>query len=421
MEKRKGIFYGWWIVISCFLIMSLVYSPVINLVSLYTKPVSESLGIGRSEFNMYYTIMAAVSMVSCPLFGKLMKKFDIRALVSVCILLVIGAYIGFSFSNKLIYFYILSVPIGVGVTGAAIIPISALITNWFNEKRGLCLGLVLSGSGFGGIILSPITNWIITNYGWRSSYFVTAILMLIVTIPFSVFVIRLNPSDKGLEPLGGELIVSLNQKETSGLSYSETLKTASFWILCLAITISGVIINSTGVILSTYLTDIGYTSQNASLILSLSLGTVIFGKILVGKLCDAKGIKLSLTVICVSILGAMLALKGASVLMVGIIYTIFTGVGSTSVTVAPSYITAGLFGDKEYSSKFGVVAIFGSLGAALSPIISGTIYNINHSYSLLLNVLVVLSVACFVLFMIAIKIKPQEKEIVMKICEEKGM
>ena len=419
MEKRKGIFYGWWIVISCFLIMSVVYSPVINLVSLYTKPVCESLGIGRSEFNMYYTIMAVVSMIACPIFGRLMKKFDVRPLISICILLVIGSYLGFALSHELIYFYILAVPMGIGVTGAAIIPISALITNWFNEKRGLCLGLVLSGSGFGGIVLSPILNLIITNYGWRTSYFLTAILMAVFALPFSIFVLRLKPSDKGLKPLGGEIKASSNQKEASGLGYKETLRTPSFWILCLAITISGVIINTTSVILSTYLTDIGYTSQNASLILSLSLGTVIIGKILVGKLCDTKGIKLSLAVICLSTLIAMITLKCASVLMLGVIYTFFTGVGSTSVTVAPSYVTAGLFGDKEYSSKFGVVAIFGSLGAALSPIISGAIYNINHSYSLVINVLILFSIVAFILFMVAIKIKPSEKAVVKNVSNGK--
>ena len=172
MNKKK-IFFGWWIVIASFMIMTFLYTPIVNLVSLYTKPVTEELGIGRTQFSTYYTIMALVSMVACPIAGKLMRKIDIRLYLTVCTILGALSYIGFSFSTKLVHFYLLAVPMGISLAGAAIIPTSVLITNWFIEKRGLCLGLALSGSGFGGIILSPLNNWIISSYGWRASYLIT--------------------------------------------------------------------------------------------------------------------------------------------------------------------------------------------------------------------------------------------------------
>ena len=58
MNKKSKLFYGWWIVIASFMIMTFLYTPIVNLVSLYTKPVTEELGFGRTEFSTYYTIMA---------------------------------------------------------------------------------------------------------------------------------------------------------------------------------------------------------------------------------------------------------------------------------------------------------------------------------------------------------------------------
>ena len=61
-QKRKGMFYGWWIVIATFMIMTFLYFPIVNLVSLFIVPVTENLGFGRSQFMTFYTIMAFVSM-----------------------------------------------------------------------------------------------------------------------------------------------------------------------------------------------------------------------------------------------------------------------------------------------------------------------------------------------------------------------
>ena len=169
MNKKGKIFYGWWILVASFIIMTFLYAPIANLISLFTVPVTKELGIGRTEFTSYFTVMATVAMVIAPIAGRLMKKMDIRVYLTLFTVLGAVSYIGFSFSTKLIHFLIFAVPMGMALAGAAMIPVSVLITNWFNEKRGLCLGIALSGTGFGGMILSPIVTWLISAYGWRTA------------------------------------------------------------------------------------------------------------------------------------------------------------------------------------------------------------------------------------------------------------
>lgn len=390
------------------MIMTFLYTPMVNLVSLYTKPVAEELGIGRTEFNTYYTIMALVSMVACPIAGKLMRKFDIRVYLSVCTILGALSYIGFSFSNNLVTFYLLAIPMGISLAGAAIIPTSVLITNWFVKKRGLCLGLALSGSGFGGILLSPFNNWIISSYGWRASYLVTGIMILVLILPFTMFVIRFAPANLGLTAYGEQEVGNANKtKELSGITQMQAIKSVSFWALCLAIVVSGVVVNSMIVNLSPYLTDIGASAQTAAFILSISSAAVILGKLFIGRLFDVLGTKAVLLMICISNMASFAFLLKGNLLIPAILYAVFTGVGATAVTVTPSYITAALYGEKEYGAKYGIVSLFSSLGAAICPLVSGMIYNINQSYTLLLYVLIVLSVVAIGLFLFAVKTKPK--------------
>ncbi|WP_352925919.1 MFS transporter [Peribacillus simplex] len=408
MNKKGKVFYGWWIVAATFMIMTLIYAPIANLVSLFTLPVTNELGFGIPQFMVYYTIMALAGMAVGPIAGKLMKKMDIRLYLTLFIVIGASAFVGFSFATKLIHFYLFAILMGAGLIGGAAIPASVLITNWFNEKRGLCLGIALSGSGFGGIILSPLVNWLITAYGWRSAYLAIGVLIVVVLVPLAVFVIRLNPADKGLLPLGEAKPLNSAQRTVfTGTPQGETFKSLSFWALCLAITIGGIVVNSMLINLAPYLNEIGTTAKTAALLLSLGSAMVIVGKLLIGRLFDRLGLTATLLIISAGSLVSFLFLMNANLLLPAILYGAFSGLGATTVTVTPAYITGALYGEREFGAKYGIVSIFISLGAAITPIISGAIYNINHSYGLLLHVLIVLSVVQFVLFFVAIKTKPK--------------
>lgn len=408
MNKKGGIFYGWWILIACFMIMTFLYAPIANLISLFTKPVTEELGFGRAEFTSYYTIMATTAMITAPIAGRLMKKLNIKLYMTIFTIIGAGAYVGFSFATELTHFLIFAVPMGMALAGAGLIPVSVLITNWFNAKRGLSLGIALSGTGFGAMILSPLVTWIITAYGWRTAYLTIGILIAVVLVPLILFVIKLSPADKGLLPLGEEITSSSTTKKALvGLTQKEAFKSVSFWALCLGIVVGGIVVNSMILHLVPYLTDIGTPPQRAALLLSLAASMVIVAKLLVGRLYDKLGLIKTLTFIVVSDIICFLFLMKGNLLIPGILYTVFAALGSTAVTVTPAYLTAALFGEKDYSAKYGIVALFTSLGAAIAPIVSGLIYNINHSYGLLINILIVLAVVEFLLLFIAIKTKPK--------------
>ena len=83
------------------------------------------------------------------------------------------------------------------------VPIMATISRWFVKRRGLMSGLVQSGAGIGGFIISPMSGWLISAHGWRTTYGVLGVISLIGMVVSGLF-LRRDPRDVGLLPDGAE-------------------------------------------------------------------------------------------------------------------------------------------------------------------------------------------------------------------------
>ena len=82
--------------------------------------------------------------------------------------------------------------------------ISLVTANWFTAKRGLAISIALSGSGFGGAILSPIVSSLIVSVGWRSAFLVLAAVCMVAALPITLTPSAPSLPSIGLKPLGGE-------------------------------------------------------------------------------------------------------------------------------------------------------------------------------------------------------------------------
>ena len=92
---------------------------------------------------------------------------------------------------------------------------------------------------------------------------------------------------------------------------------------------------------------------------------VVAAKLLIGRFFDKLGLITTLLIISAGSLVSFPFLMNANLVLPAILYAVFTGLGSTAITVTPAYIT-------------------------------GAIYSINHSYGLVLNVLIVLCTICII-------------------------
>jgi len=382
MKNNGKIFYGWWILAGAFLLNFSGIGIIINSYGVFIKPVTESLGFTRGGFTLYFSIAALCMMIAAPVMGKLLEKFNIRLVMTVCTAMMTVSFVLFSQCEKLIHFYILAVFLGIGSAGSHIIPVSMMVTNWFIEKRGLAMGIVFAASGIGGLIFNPLTNAIILSHGWQNAYLILGIVMGITTIPTAIFLVRAHPGDMGLSAYGSaSQTVDTPVSESGGLTAMASFRTSSFWLL--AFMILFIAIANMGILhhIVPYLTDLGYSSTTATNLMSLHMAMLVVGKVGLGGLADRIGLSKSLIACLLVFIIAIALLYGASFLWIAVLFNILFGLSISVRTVLPPLMTSACLGPKHFAVIYGFLNIFTTLGTAVGTPLSGFIFDSTKSYN----------------------------------------
>ncbi|MEF9952550.1 MAG: MFS transporter [Clostridium sp.] len=378
--KNNKFHYGWLIVLACSTIMFSSYGIINNCASLFFKVVSESIEVSRTQFSMYYTISGIALICIVPFVGSIFKKFGTRPIMILGIFLSSGSFIGFSMVENIKVFYILGAMQGIGMGLLTIIPVSIITNNWFHKSKGLALGLVMTGSGLGGLVFNPLTNFIIQNYGWRSAYFILGILSAVITLPIIALIYN-SPKEKGLKPYG--IDESNNSKEvvSSGLNRGEAVKTPSFWLLCFGMFVF--CIGSIGIQMHipAYLTDMAFSTSLATTVVTIFLAAAVPFRVLMGVVFDKVGCTKGVIIGGVVMIISQVILLNITSYPTAVLFAVIYGYGVCMGTVATPILVANIFGNKDYGRIIGLVNVFPALGASIGPLISSSIYDNFGSYS----------------------------------------
>ena len=81
------------------------------------------------------------------------------------------------------------IAIGLVGNGATQLPYSRVITEWFDQRRGLALSLMMTGVGAGVVVMPALAQWLIDEQGWRAAYLLLGLVMLLAAVPLPAFLL----------------------------------------------------------------------------------------------------------------------------------------------------------------------------------------------------------------------------------------
>lgn len=201
MKEKNGIFYGWWIVVGVALLLTVAAPASVAVANIYQPHVTEALNISASAFAVSNTIVLGMGVFLSPIVSNLLsQKFKMWYMIGI-VIYVLGL-LGYSRMTNLVHLYLSSFLTGIGFIFTAIIPASMLVNKWFNKQKGLALSLAFSGLGIGGVIFSNLVTYVIEAAGWRQAYLTYAIILFVVSALVMTFIIKVDPSKKGLTLMG---------------------------------------------------------------------------------------------------------------------------------------------------------------------------------------------------------------------------
>lgn len=392
---------GWLVVLTCFLLMFLIFTTSISCMGVYIKPVSEALGITRTAFSMTITIGSFAMMISAIFAGKLMEKLNIKYLMLLGTAISAGSMLIYSFAQGIEWFYFSAVLMGCGVSLTCNIPVSVLIKEWFAGKNeGLALSIAFVGSGAGAMVLTPLYSYIIENIGWRYSFRFAALCMIIILIPAVMLFIRQN-AEKRIH-----VDTSMDSRK---LMLSDMLRMPATWLVItgfVIISLANMVILNQGI---PYWTDKGFDLAEAAKMISSASGLLIIGKIVVGKLIDKIGARIAAMICAFS-----LSISVVSLWLIGVIYNIVFviifiagyAIGAAAATVVMPTAISYMYGNCDFGAIMGVFSMTGGAGGMIQVIFSA-IYESTGNYSYAWGM--VIGLCAIMILLISLFVKPQNR------------
>lgn len=399
MPKENGrpkFFYGWVIAGIASLVMVVCFGVQYSF-GIFFKPLIAEFGWTRAETSGIFSVYMVTRGVFGIMMGFFCDRYGPRRTVAIGgISMGLGLLLT-SRANAIWQLYILYSTMGGLGAASFYVPLASTLSKWFVKKRGFVLGVYTSGIGIGAIIFSPLAEFLISTYNWRTSYIILGMTMLAVTLTSALFV-RQSPEEMGLQPNGRKTNRDLNKElgrqsdAEKGFFLKDATRTAPFWVIFVVEIINYMITVTPLVHIVAYATDCGISPMIAASLLAIIGGFSILGRLVVGAISDRLGAKDLLPITFIVMAVMLFSITRSRDLTMFYVFAIIFGFAyGGSVPLIPA-LTASYFGLGSMGAILGAIMFGGMVGGGLGPFMAGHIYDLTKSYSIAFSTLAILAV-----------------------------
>jgi MFS family permease len=335
----------------------------------FIKPLEQAFGWNRLEINLAATLFTLTSMLALPIVGRLCDTLGPRRVVlPSTIALAIGLASIAVVPARLWTFYAACLScsaLGAGTLGIAY---AAAVTRVFDVRRGLALGISLSGAGLAAFFLPLLLRAVIDAHGWRAGW-LTLSLLALLQLPIAA----------ALLPRAADAVAERYDRSGSG-AISLALRHREFWLMTLPFFLVALVMSGYLVTLVALLADRGLTGGEAATTASLVGIGILVARVLVGAVLDVAAARwVAALVFTLSAAGALCLLDGSRQLAaVGAFFFGFTAGAEYDLL---AFMVSRYFRGPTQNAVLGASLSIFNAGAVLSPLLAGALFEANGSYA----------------------------------------
>jgi MFS family permease len=338
----------------------------------------DTFGWSRGATAGIFSIVLTVDAMLSPLVGYLLDRYGTKKIsIAGCVALMLGLFLSSQVSTLWQLYISFGIILAIGFTFTGMVPHVFLISEWFSSNRASAIGFVYAGTGLGIMLLAPVSEWLISSYGWARAFETYAVIVVIGLLPVVWLFYDQGPYSEHLRHRA--------EKKTSQNQWTArlALRSLQFWLLFVARIAAAA---GTTVIVThqvAHVVDVGFSKLLSASIFGLAGVTSSFGRVIFGFIADrlskqaAYTLNIAMTVVGV---GALMVLSDPSQAWLLYVYVIFFGIGFGSRAVIFSALTADIFSGKGFGSILGYSTVAVGVGGALGSWLGGAFYDWTGSY-----------------------------------------
>jgi OFA family oxalate/formate antiporter-like MFS transporter len=373
---------GWPEVGKLFIILTAIMA-VRNSFGVFFTSIENQFGLSRGATSAYFSISMVLGALFAILGGRVLDRFGPKIVfVTMGALTLLSLLLTGQTTSGWQLFFTYSLLLAAG-TGAGFALVMATVSRWFVKRRGLALGIALSGDGVGTLAVAPLATFLITSFNWRTAYSIMGVFAGMVIIGLALFLKKVprnpklvadNHSSAGSPGNAG------NARQMSALSLAEAMRTGSLWFLGTVYLLFSLTLYLVLTHIVPHATDLGITEGPAAVIISLIGGSSVPGRLVIGWASDKTNRKL-LAIFCALFQGvAMVWLAWSTSLWMFYIFAIVFGLTYGGISNLMASLISDTFGTTYLGTIIGALMVGFTLGAAIGPALGGFVFDTTHGY-----------------------------------------
>jgi MFS family permease len=391
-------YYGWNVIAVAMLYQAVVWGIGMSCFTYFVTPWMGAFHVGRAQVMIAVSLEILLVGGLAPIAGRFVDRVSTTLLVTMAALsFAVGMFL-ISIATALWQIVaVYTVLLSLGMTFAGPLTGTTLAVRWFRARRGIALGLVLSGSPIGAIVLPPlITGWI-AHSGWRMTHVFLALICAALA-PIVLLVVRGSPESAGVAAEADNPRSAALAVEHAGKTWTmmQVVRTPAVWIIVFAFLPFSIVNLGVQSNIAPFAKDLGFSLQQAGRLIPVIGVLGLASKFFYGALADRIDTRMLFyfSALCIGAgVALMITAPGYPVMLLACALFSF-GEGAALLLIGA--IVAARFGPNAYGTAIGIVYFFVMTLAGAGPVIGGYLRDVTGSYSAMFSVMLALLVPAIV-------------------------
>jgi len=369
--------YRWIIVAYTLVLQAVVVGTLIYCFALFSVPWLEEFDAPRRDVMLAISLLQIGMGVFSPFVGRAMDRFRIRNLVLLGAgALASGLWLA-SHAQALWHIQLLHAtlfPAAMALMGT--LAAQTLVAKWFDDKRGLAIGLSAMGTNLGGIVFPLAVGAGLAGIGWRDTLQALVVTSLLLVVPLTLLVLRRSPPVRDYG--GADAPVTAESRQWRS---REILSTRMFWLPIAGLLPINLSFGAIQFNLGAYGQDLGLSGEQIANLIALNAVAMILGKFFFGGLGDRLNHRLLYWVSAAFMALALVMLALEPQIGFVVLAVICMGLSGGGILPLLGVILGSRFGAASFGRVMGFAMMIITV-AALGPILAGWTYDLTGSYTI---------------------------------------
>ena len=367
--------YAWLVCLGGALTLLSTVGLGVNVFAVYQPEIIALRHFTNAQGSLITTVRSLFILIALLTVNRVCARLGLRRSMTLGVVLIALSCFCFGAARAFWQYCVAAAFTGLGYCYGGMVPLSLLIGRWFRLRRNLALGLASAGSGVASIAASPLLARVMEKQGLQAAFWWEGAVLIVLAAAVWLLV-RSDPTQLGLEPLGGAA-----PKTDAPHSGSSSGPPAYLAAMAAGFLIGGV--GGPGFShLTVHYATLGYAPLFLAGLVSASGVCICVGKVLCGQIYDRWGAAAGDSYCYLGVMAgtALCCLPAGEGPLLPVLAVGFFSLGLPISAVSPSVWAADLAGPGDFPRAVQAINLAYTVGVILFGPVPGLLADRTGSY-----------------------------------------